>query len=231
MGSTAGALHVTRLRSTPRQAYRIYSEEEFLAAEDWHGEAEPEFALRGQAGRRREARRWGGFAAPMALASVVAAVVGVVALHVARSRSQSERGFAVGVATRGRSPAEIVAARSSAEPLDSPPRKRTRQGSVAVRRVAEHRPLPANRPPRSAHPYRSSRPTPPAEAVSVPTTPAGAAISTTAASTTAASGTAAPTPVTTATPTTATASTPAATATVAASPTRGAGAEFGFERR
>jgi hypothetical protein len=36
-----GATLVTLLRSAPRQAYRIYSEEEFLAAKDWHIEAEP----------------------------------------------------------------------------------------------------------------------------------------------------------------------------------------------
>jgi hypothetical protein len=179
-------------------AYRIYSEEEFLAAEDWQGEAEPEFALLGQAGPQREPRRWGGLAALAALTSVVAAVVGVVALTATRSKPQGDRR----IAARGGSSPEIVADRPSVRPLDAHPRKRLRRASVAVRRAAEHRLLPADRPLTTAHPYLPPEPPSPA-----PT----------------------PAPVPVNAPASAKAT--AAAATSAPAPARGADAEFGFERR
>ena len=171
--SPAG-LRMTLPRSPARQAYRIYSEEEFFAAEDW--QAEDELTLSGQKGPQRKPRQWGRFAALAALASVVAAVVGVVALNVTRSGSGSDRGFAdVEIAhlpTRARSPRgrprEIVADRLSIRRLDAGPPKgphpgsgidrdenpeHTRRASVSVRRIAERRPRPAGRLPIPAHPY------------------------------------------------------------------------------
>ncbi len=198
----AGALRVTLLRSAPRQAYRIYSEEEFLAAEDWQVEAEPEFALLGQS-PQREPRRWGRLAALAALTSVVTAVIGVVALNATRSKPESNRGFAGRIAARRGSPEEIVAARSSIRPLGERPRKRTRRASVPVRRATERRSLPAGRPPIPTHPYLPPQPPP----------PAGTPVSMPASAVTVSAK---------ATATTATAATPAA---------GGAGSEFGFERR
>ena len=206
VGPTAGALPVTLLRSAPRQAYRIYSEEEFLAAEDWQVEAEPELALLGQADRQRGPRRWGRVAVLAALASVLATVVGVVALNATRSRSESARGFAGRITARGRSP-RIVADRSSIRPLDTYPRKRIRLAYVSVRRIAERRPAPAGRPPVPAHPYTPPQPPPPA---SPP----------------------APTPVSA--PASAATESPkvtARTATTASNAHGVADAEFGFERR
>jgi len=200
---------VTPLRSTPRQAYRIYSEEEFLAAEDWQVEAEPEFALLGKASPRRVPKRWGGPAALAALTTAVVAVVGVVALNATRSNPQSNRRIA---ARRG-SPPEIVADRPSIRAPVVRLRKPTRRAPVALRRVTEHRPPPVGRPPISAHAYLRPEPPPPAP------TPAQAPI---------------PAPTPAPVPVSAPASTKAtATATVATAPAsaRGADAEFGFERR
>jgi hypothetical protein len=247
--TAAEATLVTRLRQASRQAYRIYSEEKFLAAEDWQAEAvtgvgvepasefEPEFALLGQAGPRREPKRWGRLAVLAALTSVVAAVVGVVALNATRSKPQSSRR----TAARGGSSPEIVADRASIRPLDARPRKSTRRASVLVRRVTEHDSRLVGRPPITAHPHRHPQPTPPAETASAPVTAATPATPTTAAPNTAAAPatpstaaptTAASTAVTTATPTTANASTPvAATTATATTPAGGADAEFGFEWR
>jgi hypothetical protein len=208
--TAAEATRVTLLRRAPRQAYRIYSEEEFLAAEDWQAEVvtgvgvepasefEPEFALLGQAGPRREPKRWGGLAALAALTSVVAAVVGVVALNATRSKPQSNRR----TAARGSSSPEIVADRPSIRRLDTPPRKHIRRASVVVRRVPEHRPLPVGRPLISERPYLPPEPSSPA-----PTSTPGSA----------------------STPLSVKATAP--TATVATAPASGADAEFGFERR
>lgn len=203
--TVAGALSVTLVRSKPPQAYRIYSEEEFLAAEDWQVEAEPEFALLGRASPRHQPRRWGGLAALVALTTAAVAIVGVVALNATRSKPQSDRRIA---ARRG-SPPEIVADRPSIRAPGVRPRKPTRRAPVAIRRVTEHRPPPVGRPPIAAHPYLPPEPPPPAP------TPAQA-----------------PTPTSTPVPVSAPASTKAtATATAATAPARGADAEFGFERR
>ncbi len=244
---------MTRLRSAPRRTYRIYSEEEFLAAEDVRVEAgigagsaselEPEFALLGPAGPRHKPKRWGGLAALVALTSVVAAVVGVVALNATRSKPRIDRG----IAARGGSPPEIVADRPSMRPLDAHPRKRLRRTSMAVRRVVEHRLFSAGRlsahryhPPWPTLPPRPTRPTATASAPAtpatptIPATPATSATPATppapvAAAPTTAATTAATTAVTTETAT-ATAGTPVASATAVTPAARGAGAEFGFER-
>ncbi len=269
VGPTAGGSRVTLLRPALRQAYRIYSEEEFLAAEDWQAEAEagagpesgaefepayefePEFALLGEAGPRREPRQWGRLAALAALTSVVAAVVGVVALNVARSKSESDRRLAGRIAAGGGSLPEIVADRSSIRPLEARPRKHTQRASVTVRRATERRLRPVGRSPIPAHAHIPPPPTPPVATASAPTTTATSAIPTMAAaspteattgtsttagtSTTGTSTTGTPTTgtPTTGTPTTAAASTPVATTTTTAatSAAGGAGAEFGFERR
>jgi hypothetical protein len=230
VGSTAGALQVTLLRSAPRRAYRIYSEEEFLAAEDWQVEVEPEFALLGQADPHRAPARWGRVAGLAALASVVATVVGVVALNATRSRSESDRRLTGRIAARGGPSLQIFADRSSVRPRYQRSRTRIRR-AVAVRRVAERRPLPVGRP-RSTHAYIPSQPPPPA------TTAISEIAGTTTTNTTAAAtagtapvaSTAAPAPAVGATaPTTV----PAATGTPAGhtAAASGADSEFGFERR
>lgn len=221
----AGATPVMLLRSTPRQAYRIYSEEEFLAADDWQVEAEPgygsepeparevepEFALLGQH-RPRSPRPWGTLAALAALTSAMVAVVGVVALNATRSQPHGDRRFAARIAARESSPPEIVADRPRVRRLDmTSPRTHVRQ---VVRRVSERRPLaPERRPPLperrplrvGPQPISEEHPYLPPESSPAPT-PAPA-------STPASTG---------ATATTATTTTPA---------TGGASAEFGFERR
>jgi hypothetical protein len=185
VGSTAGASPVTLLRSAPRQAYRIYSEEEFLAAGDWQVEAAP----------RREPKRWGRLAALAALASVVAAVVGVIVLNATRSKSESDRRFAGSIAARGGSRPEIVADRSSIWPLDARPRKRTRRASLPVPRATKRRSPPVGRPPIPAHPYLPPQPPPHVETASASTTADATATPTRAtASTPVASATAATAP-------------------------------------
>jgi hypothetical protein len=261
VGPRAEASRMTRLRSAPRQTYRIYSEEAFLAAEDCQVEAaagpgstcEPEFALLGLVGSQREPRRWRRFAVLAALASVTAAVAGVVASNATRSRSESDRGFAARSAIRGGPRREVVADRPSARWLDAHLRKRLRRASAAVRRVADRRLLPAGRRRLSARSYLPPRPTHLTATASARATAATPAIPSTAAPSTATSATAAPAtatsavevpaaavrvtaapsaaataPITAATTATATASTPVA---AAATPARGAGSEFGFERR
>ncbi len=209
--TAAGAPHVTLPRSTPRPAYRIYPEEAFLAAEDWRGEAAPKPSLPNRADPHREPWRWRRVAVLAALASVVAAVVGVVTWNATRSRSASDRRLAGGTAAPRRTPPEIVAQRPS-RPLDSPPGKPSRRASMPVGRVTKRDRRSGGRAPFRAHPHLPPPPAPPAEDASSPIT---------AANTTA----------TTATPTTATASTPVAARTAtAATPASGAGSEFGFER-
>jgi hypothetical protein len=231
LNTVAGTLLVTLPRSKPRQAYRVYSEEEFLAAEDWQVEAEPEFALLGQASPRRQPKRWGGLAALAALTTAVVTVVGVVALNATRSKPQSNRR----IAAREGSPPEIVANRPSTQPLGAPSRSPTRRASVLGRRIAGRGPRPVGRSPITAHPHRPPPPTPPADAASARATAASAATpatpSTTAPTTTAPT-TAVPPAVIAPTPSTATASTSATAATAtAATPAGRADAEFGFERR
>ncbi len=206
-GLKAGALRMTLSRSAPRQAYRIYSEEEFLAAEDWQVEPEPEFALLGRVGQQRRPTQWGRLATLAALTSVVGAVVGVVALHATRSRPESDRRFADGgialPPTRAGSPQEIVADRSSVRPLDARSRKHTRRAYVSVRRLAERRPRPVGRSPIPAHPYLPPQPPPP---VQTPVPVLASAVKVSAKAT-------------------------VRTATTATAAAGGARSEFGFERR
>ncbi len=226
--SPAG-LRMTLPRSPARQAYRIYSEEEFFAAEDWQAEAE--LALCGQGDPQRESRQWGRFAALAALASVVAVVVGVVALNATRSGSGSDRRSAdVGIAqlrTRARLPRRR-------------PRQHTRRASMSARRVAERRPGAAGRLPIPAHPYLPPQP-PPAAEMPAPV-PAGAV--TVSAKATAGTGTAGTGTVgggtagtgtvgvgTAGTGTAGTAMAGTATARTATAAVGGARSEFGFERR
>jgi hypothetical protein len=178
VGPTPGASPVTLLRSAPRPAYRIYSEEEFLA-EDWQVETEPEFALLGQASPRREPKRWGGLAALAALTSVVVAVIGVVALNATRTKPQSNRR----IAARGGSPPEIVADRRSIRRLDGGPRKHIRRVSVVIRGAPGRRPFPVGRPLISERPYLPPEPSSPAP-TSVPAS-ASAPVSVKATATTA----------------------------------------------
>lgn len=242
-GPTAGASPMTLLRSAPRPAYRMYSEEEFLAAEDWQVETESEFALVGQASpRRRESKRWGALAALAALPCVIAAVVGVVALNATRTKPQSSRR----VAARGGSPPETAADRPSVGWLGASLHKPTRRVSGLVGRITGHELRPVDRLPITAHPHRPPPPTPPSATASAPTAVAPAATlatpSTTAPASTAPTSTAPtaaaptaaePTTVTPATPAAATASTPVAATTETTTPPAAgeADAEFGFERR
>jgi hypothetical protein len=242
LDTAAGATLVTLLRQAPRQPYRIYSEEEFLAAEDWQVDAEPgygsepgpaydvepEFALLGQH-RPRAPRPWGSLAALAALTSAVVAVVGVVALNATRSQPPSDRRFAGGIVDRGSSSLEIAADRPSVRRLGASPRKSTRRVSVLARRIAGR----VGRTPTAAHPHRPSQPVSPT--TSAPTAASTPATPTPATPSTAAPTTAAATPAATApaTPASAAASTPVAanTATAPTPTARRADAEFGFERR
>ncbi len=202
------------LRSAPRQAYRIYSEEEFLAAEDWQVEGEPEFATLGQARPRRESKRWGGLAALAALASVAAAVAGVVALNATRTKPQSNRR----IAARGGSPPKIIADRLSIRSPGAPPRTPTRRASVLVRRITGSELRPAGRSPITAHPHRPPQPTPSSATAFAPTAATSATIPATP-STTAFAPTAATSATIPATPsTTASAPTAATPATIPATP-------------
>lgn len=258
-GPPEGASPVMLLRPSPRPPYRIYSEEEFLAAEDCQVEVEPGFgedfepareltpapglALLGRTGPRCESKRWGGLAALAALASVVAAVVGVVALNATRSQPRSDRRFAGRVVAGGGSPPGIVAARPSTRSFVASSRKpTTKRASVSIRRITGREPRSIRWLSITAHLHRRPQPTPPAETASASTASEPATRPTATRPTTApartAPATTAPTTAatvvsTTATPAVATASTPVATAaaTAATPSVRGAGAEFGFERR
>ncbi|MGH2855083.1 MAG: hypothetical protein ACRDLF_12935 [Solirubrobacteraceae bacterium] len=81
---------MTLLGRAPREAYRVYSEEEFFAVEDWLVEAEPDVAAIGG----REPRPWGRVAGIAALTAVVTAVAGVVAFNEVRSRAGTDRRLA-----------------------------------------------------------------------------------------------------------------------------------------
>ena len=181
-------------------AYRIYSEEEFLAAEDWQGEAgavagsgaelepayelelEPEFNLLGEAGPRRRAE-------------AVGAPRGTCGAHPGRRGGCRCGCVACGPDPDRRAIADLPEElrleedrrrrswpiASSIRPLDARPRKRTRQASVPARLSTARRSRPVGRPPIAAHPHRPPQPTPPAETASAPTTAPTTATPTTAA--------------------------------------------------
>ena len=264
-GPTAGASRVTfhadASRSAPRQAYRIYSEEEFLAAEDWQVAAEPGRPARpgpttraeargaASAGSRRwppASRRWSQWWRSTGVAAIVAGRR-FASRRIVRLRCLAKIDRRACRCTSRRSPAEIVV-------VDRAPRRRfalrpsaaNRGRRPSVSAVARSRsPRTAQWPPITGAMHVSAPAATPVAAATAPTaapsaaTPATAAATavTTATPTTAPSAatptTAATTAVTTATPAAATASTPVAatTATAATPATRGAVAEFGFERR
>jgi hypothetical protein len=208
------------LLPAPRQLYRVYSEEEFLAAEDWPEpvEAESACAAIGEFG----ARPWGRAVVLAALCTVVVAVAGVVMMNETRSRVGSGRRF-VSRRVVPRLPREDHA--TSSLPTDRETsggdvsrRPNVGRASATARSVAERH---ANvSPPLAAHTsIRSQSPPAARAAISAP----------------AAAPTVTGTPATVKAGITAPATEPAATATVAtaASDTAsayGAGSEFGFER-
>jgi hypothetical protein len=201
-------------RSAPRQVYRVYTEEEFLAAEDWSMEAEPDFAPIPDG----EPRPRGRVAAVAALTAVVAAVVGVVAISGARFSAGidprfASRRIAPTPPREDRWTRSLPADRGSSG-VGMRRRRRIRQASTAIRRAAERHALRAAAPPPLvAHTYVSSQSHPAATVATSAPASAGPAIATAASPPTAAPAT--------------TASVTAATATAAA---HGAGSEFGFER-
>jgi hypothetical protein len=242
-----GVRHMTLLRSAPRQVYRVYPEEEFLAAEDWREpvEAARDFAPVGGC----EPRPWGRVAAVAALTAVIAAVVGVVAINGARSRAGIDRMSAsrrIALGGRVAKPAAIALNASRPTGWDTP-RHGHALGTAAPRRAAERNAVllalvRARRPgfePRAASAAgadatQTRAPSPaaaPARA-DTPLRPASTATATTTAATAGpATATAASPP--TAAPETAEPATAAATATAASTTTaaaRGVGQEFGFER-
>jgi hypothetical protein len=245
----------TLLRPTPRPGYRVYSEEEFLAAEECSGQDARDLAAgRSTIGGGGEARSRGRVAAAAALAAAATAMAGVVAMNAARSRAgterrfagaEADRGFAGGVAPEaygeGGSASSPTADRGSS---DADPRRhpRARRASMAMRRVAERHPLLALAPPRAAqvrsrlHSAARTAISPAATAATAPPTPAVAssASATTPAPSPAAPSAAPASPATVsaapASPASASAA-PAPTATAAATTTAGrARPEFGFER-
>jgi hypothetical protein len=170
-GSSTPARRVTLLRSTSHPGYRVYSEEEFLAAADPLEQTERERAPIAT----REPRRAKPLLAVTALAAAFATVIGAVAIRELRSsmgadRKSNGRSLALRSplperpAGGGGSPASASvpvasrAARSTVRQLPVP---------VATRRVAPHRAqLAAVRAPSVARTYiRSQSPPYTAEAV------------------------------------------------------------------
>ncbi len=193
---------MTLLGRPPREMYRVYTEEEFFAAEDWPVEAEPDVAPVAAG----EPKPWGRVAGLAALAAVVTAVVGVVAMNATRSRTGTERRFASRKTAPGRPPGAAAVARGATRPIGRDMRRHGR-----ARPAVKH---DAVRPPAAVIP---SQPPPAATvAVSAPATIV-APRTATASTATVASGVA-----------TATAASSAPTATTAS--TGGARSEFGFER-
>ena len=243
------------LLPAPRQPYRVYSEEEFLAAEDWPEpvDGEPACASIGARGTRP----WGRVVALAAFCAVAVAVTGVVAMNEARFRAGSGRRFA--------SRRIVPRLPREGHALSSPPAGRRWSGGDASRRLsagwasATARPVAERNahvvPRLAAHTFIHSQPRPAGRAaISAPAatpTATGSSATVPAAITTPAAPLAEMAPAETATAETApaaavipatvpaTTSTPAepptatATAATAASNTtseRGAGSEFGFER-
>ncbi len=89
---------MTFLGHSPRPVYRIYAEEEFLAAADWRQEPQP-----APVNRCTPARPWGRLAGVTALSATFAALLGVVALDAMRSTSPTRRRIAFVNTARGSS--------------------------------------------------------------------------------------------------------------------------------
>jgi hypothetical protein len=154
----------------PRQPYRLYSEAEFLAAEDWPEpvEAEPAFAAIGEYGPRP----WGRAVALAALCAVAVAVTGVVAMHEARSRAGSGRRSAsrrlLPRPPREGRPTSSLPTERGASGGDRRRRSPAGRAPVTVRPVAErHGQLS---PPPAAHTFTRSRPALARAAISAPAT-------------------------------------------------------------
>jgi hypothetical protein len=256
-GLPAGVSRMTLLRTSPRPVYRVYSEEEFLAAEERSepvatepveaelrfaspgdgepffaspGDGEPFFAPPGDG----EPRLWGRIAALAALAAAVVVVVGVVAMNEMRSRVATERRLA------DRRDAPEPAREDPAtgpSPTDRGPSsggighgRRLRPVSTTVRRAAEHHALFAPAPPSAPAAHTRVPPRSRAAATAALSMPASASAvtNTTVARSPAPASRVAASPVA-ASPV---AAAPARTATVAATATIAdrSGREFGFER-
>lgn len=218
-GRSTGVWRVTLLRGASRQVYRVYSEEDFLAGEDWLQGSE-----RDSTDHARSGPIGGRLAGVAALSVAITAVTGVVVMYGVQSRAGSDRR-----SPGRRSPAPPVADRAA------------RQSAVGGR-PAKPAAIAASRAPAEVHARTEvvSRPAAAAtdtDTATMPTTaPAITAPSTTGLATTesatvgpATTGhvTAKPTtttgPVATGSTTTAHAATETATA-------GGAHPEFGFER-
>jgi hypothetical protein len=204
-----------------RPVYRVYSEEEFLAAEEWDVEAlpacgsalepAPEFALLGQASPQFEPRAWGRVAAVAALTTAAAVLVEVVAMNETRSTASTDRRFASRRVV-SRAPFEDRLPRSSSTERGSvggDMRRRQRQPATAIRPLATRR-----APIHSRFAVHLSASSPAAKATTTTASVTAATIAT-AAPATAATASAAATRTATATP----ASAPTTATTVTSSPT------------
>jgi hypothetical protein len=141
---------MTLLRHSPRPVYRIYSEEEFLAAEDWGGEPETVSAA-----RSTSPGPWGRLVGVAALSVTFAALLGVFAFDVMRSPSHSRRRIALVSIAGGRPPQrqapKILTTAPRTLPLssaarDTPRRTRAPRSPQATARAARIAKLPAYTP-------------------------------------------------------------------------------------
>ncbi len=243
------------LLRAPRQPYRVYFEEEFLAAEDWCEPVEAEPAV--TASEKCAPRPWGRAVVLVALSAVVVAVTGVVAMNEARSRAGSGRRFAsrrivprlpredhaTSSLPTGRGSSDgNVSRRLSAGWASATARPVAERDAHVLPRLAAHTSIHSQpRPPERAAISAPAAPrtvtgtpaTVPAAITTPATTPAETAPAETATAETAPAATATPStvPATTSTP----GAPPVATATTAmaasdAASARGASSEFGFER-
>ncbi len=173
-GPSTSARRVRTLRKPPRQVYRIYSEEEFLRAEDWPAEAELDHAAIGD----REPRSWGRVVGIAALIAAVASVAGIVTMSEVRSRVGSDRRsvgrrIALGASIADR-PVAIASEASSRIDRRAAGRKirshgRAPRAPAPIGRVDE-RHAAVERAPVVAQAYIPSRPHPVATVATVPAT-------------------------------------------------------------
>ncbi len=177
-GPPVGEGRMRPLLPAARQLYRVYSEEEFLAVEDWSepGEVEPLRAAIGECGPRP----WGRTVVLAVLSLVAVAVTGVVAMNEARSRAGSGRRFASRrfvprLPSQGLSTSPLTINRGAS---GGGSRRRLSSGrALATGRPIAERPTHASPPP-AAHTFTRSQPHPSAVP---PTPPAATATAATAA--------------------------------------------------
>ncbi|HWX44644.1 MAG TPA: hypothetical protein VNY52_04900 [Solirubrobacteraceae bacterium] len=225
------------LRRPSRQVYRVYSEEEFLAAEDWCDEPEPvgvDFAT--------SSGPWGRLAGVAALSVTFAALLSVVAIDVIRSSPHSGKRIALPTAAGNRPPKRRVPKVLPSAPRTLPSvflargmRRRTPAPRIAQisPRKARYEELPTVPPP----PRPSSGIEMAATAAPTPPTGSPAASATVIAATTVTPATAV-SPAKTVSPATTvprkappeTRATDVSAATGATAATAAARPEFGFER-